>query len=231
MAARKSPKDAKWLAQRARELAAGSNALFHGTRYPNMILTAGALEPDTIGDPAICFTRSPEAAAYWATMERDTDEGRGAIFVFDRARLAMRYRLQLFEDSLNIDECEERVYDRSVELYAALLGFVSQPIPLRMPQDRRSASNEKTFRIFDLPGGELAITRAMASLGKNFENLVLGSLTGGYFLSAATAGRKKVTTIVHEIDGRPVSFSVKRMKSRRLPAANEIRARMGAPEK
>jgi hypothetical protein len=79
-----------WLARRARELGAGLSPLFHGTRYASKILDSGTLRWSEVGRQVVCFTKSPEAAAYWATIERDCDDGRGAIFIFDRDRLQHR---------------------------------------------------------------------------------------------------------------------------------------------
>jgi hypothetical protein len=75
--------DEAQLARWAREQGSGSNALFHGTRHLTCILSDGYLKPTS--DPAMVrFSRSADAAAYWAMMERDDDDGRGAILVFDR---------------------------------------------------------------------------------------------------------------------------------------------------
>ena len=63
------------LARWAREQASGLNALFHGTRHLSCILSDGYLKPT--GIPAMVrFSRSADAAAYWAMMERDDDDGR-----------------------------------------------------------------------------------------------------------------------------------------------------------
>ena len=74
-------------------------------------------------------------------MERDNDEGRGAVLVFDRDRLSMRYRLDLIDDSVVIAEHEERVSNRSIPLGAGLVGVVSQPMPTRCREERRHAWN------------------------------------------------------------------------------------------
>jgi hypothetical protein len=124
------------LARCARDLAAAINPLFHGTRYLNEILASGFLEPSTVGATAVCFSRSPDAAAYWAAMPRDDDEGRGAVLVFDRDRLATRYRLDLVNEGIYIDEQEERVWCREIPLGIALIGIASQPIPTRSRRER-----------------------------------------------------------------------------------------------
>jgi len=71
------------LVQLSRKLAGRRPVLFHGT-YPKSIACSGMLLFATAGDPVVCFSRSVEVAAYWADMPRDDDEGRGAVFVFDR---------------------------------------------------------------------------------------------------------------------------------------------------
>jgi len=67
------------------QLAGRKSVLFHGTRYHTSILRSGMLLFATSGAPVVCFSRSPEVAAYWATLPRDDDEGCGAVFVFDRS--------------------------------------------------------------------------------------------------------------------------------------------------
>ena len=117
-----------WLAKRSRSLAVGISPLFHGTRYPNAILESGMLQPSSVGDTVVCFSRSPEEAAFWATLPRDDDEGHGAVMVFDRNRLSMRYRLEIWHDDMaQVDEQEERIWDRDVLLTAGLIGVASHP--------------------------------------------------------------------------------------------------------
>jgi hypothetical protein len=66
----KLPNDPQlWLANCARELARGRSVLFHGTPFPNAILKSGELRFDeSCGDPVVCFTRSPNEAAFWAAL-------------------------------------------------------------------------------------------------------------------------------------------------------------------
>jgi len=47
-------------------------------------------------------------------MPRDDDEGRAAVFVFDRDRLVTKYRLDLVDAGQYIDEQEERVWERGL---------------------------------------------------------------------------------------------------------------------
>jgi hypothetical protein len=83
------------MAKLARKLAWGRDAIFHGTRYANETLRTGKLIPPDWGDRAICITRSPETAAYFALMlGREVDHWSGAILVLSRASLCQRYRLE-----------------------------------------------------------------------------------------------------------------------------------------
>jgi hypothetical protein len=60
----KMPADPQlWLADRARGLAVGVNALFHGTPYPNAVLASGTLEASPVCQ-VVCFSRSPHEAAF-----------------------------------------------------------------------------------------------------------------------------------------------------------------------
>jgi hypothetical protein len=87
------------------------------------------LVPDRYtGDPVVCFSRSPGEAAYWAILPRDDDECRGAVLVFDRDRLAMRHRLEPVDNAFfDVDEQEERVWERDVLLADGLVGIAIQP--------------------------------------------------------------------------------------------------------
>ena len=78
------------LAGIARQKAMNQDVLYHGTRYAKSILKRGALFRSAFGDQKVCFTRFAEVAAYWALVERDDDEGRGSIFIFDRNSLGRR---------------------------------------------------------------------------------------------------------------------------------------------
>jgi hypothetical protein len=140
-----------WLARQARELASGFSPLFHGTRYLNSILSDGYLKPT--GNPeAVRFTRSADAAAYWATMERgEGEDGRGAILVFDRHRLNARYRLELIDNSYRIAEQEEFVLGRDVPLGLALVGIISEQFPNRPREIRHDAWHWRTHGVGIIP--------------------------------------------------------------------------------
>jgi hypothetical protein len=113
-----------------------------------MILAAGMLKFAVPGDPVVSFSRSAEIAAYWATLPRDDDEGSGAIFVFDRPSLRTRYKLECYDyawckDWQAIDEFEERVVERDVELGPHMIGLMASPIFRLSPTARALARNER----------------------------------------------------------------------------------------
>jgi hypothetical protein len=131
--------DMQALSAKARDIARGRDALFHGTRYRGLILATGFLK-FVPPEHAIAFTRSPEVAAHFATLPRDDDEGAAAIFVFDRASLKTRYKLECvdngwktdpskFDESWRAehDEFEEQVFARDVEIAPHLIGLVTAP--------------------------------------------------------------------------------------------------------
>lgn len=130
---------ALWLVGCARDLAKGADVLYHGTRHPDAIL-GNAVLACSIVIPKVAFTRSPEEAAYWATLERDDDEGRGAILVFDRHRLSAHYRVECWVgEGATFDEQEERVWERHILLPAGLIGFVAEPYGTRSHKERLTA--------------------------------------------------------------------------------------------
>jgi hypothetical protein len=90
--------EARWLSVKAREFARGHDALFHGTRYRGLILASGFLKFAEIGATCVCFSRSPEIAAFSATLPRDDDEGSRTILIFDRSSLKTRYKLRCHAD-------------------------------------------------------------------------------------------------------------------------------------
>jgi hypothetical protein len=77
----------KELSQDARAIAGRQAVLYHGTRHPRSVLRMNTLFYSHQGSAQVSFTRSPEVAAYWALLERDNDEGKGAILVFNGSKL------------------------------------------------------------------------------------------------------------------------------------------------
>ena len=73
--------------------------LFHGTRYAELILKTKVLFRTGFGDQKVSLTRSAEVPAYWALLDRDDDEGRGVILIFDRRSLERRYKFEAVPDA------------------------------------------------------------------------------------------------------------------------------------
>jgi hypothetical protein len=129
----KYTKAVRQLAGMARQKAMDRDALYHGTRFAELILKTGVLFYSDPGDPKVSFTRSPEVAAYWALLERDDDEGRGSVFIFDRQSLERRYRLEAnpevywHSNTLFHDEAEEEIWANVIDVGNHLIGVVSGP--------------------------------------------------------------------------------------------------------
>jgi hypothetical protein len=106
---------ARVMAKLARQIGRGRDAIFHGTRHANESLRAGKLICPDWDDCAICFSRSPETAAYFANLRMDdADRESRAVLVLDRRSLVQTYRLEPFRDDwteydqdehLGIDYC------------------------------------------------------------------------------------------------------------------------------
>jgi hypothetical protein len=81
----------------------------------------------------VSFTRSPEVAAYWALLERDDDEGRGSLFIFDRQSLERRYKVEANPEvywhtkTLFHDEAEEEIWANVIDIGNHLIGLVFGP--------------------------------------------------------------------------------------------------------
>src|SRR5262245_50967826 len=90
----------KLLAAEVRSQARGRDVVFHGTRYPRRILADQTLKSASAGDEAVCFSRSPDMAAYWAAQQRrDNGEQTGAVLILDRVALRSRYPLVPYHDT------------------------------------------------------------------------------------------------------------------------------------
>ena len=117
------------LAGLARKIAMNRDVLYHGTRHAQSILRMGVLFK--AGYTMVSFTRSPEEAAYLALLDRDDDEGRGAIFLFDRRSLHCRYKIEPYhagcwnDQTSCRDEAEEAIYNNVIDIGKHLIGFVS----------------------------------------------------------------------------------------------------------
>jgi hypothetical protein len=119
------------MAKLARKIAWGKDAIFHGTRYAKETLRTGKLIPPDWGDRAICLTRSPETAAYFAlVLGREVDQWSGAILVLNRGSLCQRYRLEPHrydgDEEDDKDEREERIFGRPICFRRHLIGVVRE---------------------------------------------------------------------------------------------------------
>ena len=122
------------LANLARKTAMKRDVLYHGTRHAQSILSMGVIFcAEYAHQVSVSFTRSPEEAAYWALLERDNDEGRGAILIFDRQSLRCRYKIEPYHDQIwynyrnRRDESEEMIWGDVIDVGKHLVGFVSEP--------------------------------------------------------------------------------------------------------
>lgn len=118
------------LAGAARAVAMDRDVLYHGTRYPQLVLETGALLRPMAGDKKVSLTRSPEVAAHFALLERDDDEGHGAILVLNRRSLQSEYSLHsilepyIESNELFHDEAEEEIWEDVFHVHKYLLGVV-----------------------------------------------------------------------------------------------------------
>jgi hypothetical protein len=116
------------MARLARKIGRGHDAIYHGTRHLPSVLRTGKLLPSDFGDTAVFFTRSPEVAAYWASMMgREIDQFCGGILVLNRTSLVQNCRLQpsRYTEEWD-DEREESIWDRPIDIRRHLLGVVRQ---------------------------------------------------------------------------------------------------------
>src|SRR5262245_53372061 len=129
----KYTKAVRRLAGMARRKAMDRDALYHGTRFAELILKTGVLFYSDPGDPKVSFTRSPEVAAYWALMERYDDEGRRSVLIFDPQSLEHRYKIKAIPEgywltnTLFHDEEEEEIWANVTDIGNHLIGLVSAP--------------------------------------------------------------------------------------------------------
>jgi hypothetical protein len=113
---------------RMREQSLVAKQSFTGQDTP-AVLRMNTLFYSHPGSAQVSFTRSPEVAAYWTLLERDNDEGKGAILVFNRSKLRNRYRLDPYHDPIwdspSVDEMEEWVSSRDIhDVRRYLVGVV-----------------------------------------------------------------------------------------------------------
>jgi hypothetical protein len=95
--------------------------LYHGTCFPNSILSSGVIRFARIGDPAVSLTRDKRVAHRFASMPRDDAEKTGAILILDWDSLRCRYRIEPFNYGMDAcygyghrEESEEAIWERDV---------------------------------------------------------------------------------------------------------------------
>ncbi len=141
------------LAGIARQKAGNQDVLYHGTRYAKSILQTRALFRSPCGDPRVCLTRSADVAAYWASVERDDDVGRGSIFIFDRNSLERRYKIEAnpnvwwHSKTLFHDEAEEEIWTDVINIGNHLIGIARGPIARR--SQRHKALTRKHLELIE----------------------------------------------------------------------------------
>jgi hypothetical protein len=116
------------MARLARKIGRGRDAIYHGTRHLPFAMRAGKLRPAGSLETSVFFTRSPEVAAYWASMMGDEwDPWSGGVLVLDRNSLARSYRLEpsRFAEDWS-DEREESICGRTINFRRHLLGVVRE---------------------------------------------------------------------------------------------------------
>jgi hypothetical protein len=113
------------MAQLARKIGRGSDAIYHGTRHLDDVLRCGKLLPPLNGEPGIFLSRSPEAAAYFASLLQTQASGYSpGVLVLNRRSLTQSYRLEpsRYDVDSDQDEREEVVWNRIVNVRRHLLG-------------------------------------------------------------------------------------------------------------
>jgi hypothetical protein len=104
------------------------DVLYHGTPHRQSVRDTNVLfRLLTGGDPTVCLTRIAEVTAYWSLTERDDDEGRGSIFIFDRRSLERQHKIIVNPHTTTKfdDETEEQIFEDPVNVSKRLIGIVS----------------------------------------------------------------------------------------------------------
>jgi hypothetical protein len=128
---RERPPETDWevvMARLARRIGRGHNAIYHGTRHLPLVLRTGKLVWPDFLQTAVFFSRSPEVAAYWATMMgSEADQFSGGVLVLDRTSLAQNYRLKPSRYGEGwADEREESIWERAISFRRHLIGVVRE---------------------------------------------------------------------------------------------------------
>ena len=76
------------MAKLARKIGRGCDAIYHGTRHLPLVLRHGKLVPPLSGEPGIFLSRSPETAAYFASLlGTEANQCSPGVLVFNRRSL------------------------------------------------------------------------------------------------------------------------------------------------
>jgi hypothetical protein len=109
----------------------------------------------------VCFTRSAEEAAYWASLPQIDGDGWASILIFDRQLLRRRYKIQPYHDPIwddetrYLDEAEEEVW-AEVIVGKYLIGLVSKEgSQSERPEPLVKASNANWRRQIEMRLNEL----------------------------------------------------------------------------
>ena len=116
------------MANLARKIGRGCDAIYHGTRHLPDVLRSGKLVPPLNGETAIFLSRSPETAAYFASfLGSKADQFSAGVLVLDRRSLVQSYCLEpsRYDEESDQDEREEVIWNRIVNIRRHLLGVVS----------------------------------------------------------------------------------------------------------
>jgi hypothetical protein len=116
------------LAQLARKIGRGRDSIYHGTRHLPEVLRSGKLVPPLNGETAIFLSRSPETAAYFASLlQTKGSQCSAGVLVLNRRSLTQSYRLQphRYDAESHQDEREEVIWNRIVNVRRHLLGVAS----------------------------------------------------------------------------------------------------------
>jgi hypothetical protein len=150
------------MAQLARKIGRGCDAIYHGTRRLTLILRYGKLVPPLSGERGIFLSRSPETAAYFASLfEINSNQCSPGVLVLNRRSLTQSYRLEpsRYDQESEQDEREEVIWNRVVNFRRHSLGVVREsdvtailgppkhsflpPGYLSWPQEKRSKFYQK----------------------------------------------------------------------------------------
>ena len=136
--------------------------LFHGTTHPCSILNSNRLiYPQNHSEEGVSFTRQLHVAIYWALLGRmGGDEKQGAVFVFDRDKLAHNFSLTPFcwrkggvDKSRGDFEAEEKIFRRDIpHLHKYILEVIWLPEALYRPYIHRDIPLEKWLKILNFAG-------------------------------------------------------------------------------